>query len=53
MLHLHVHSLYIQVLAEGIPQLFRCAVIVTGILLAPQWGLAIFCLGQVTDHCML
>ncbi len=34
-------------MAEGVPQLFRCAVVVSGILLAPQYGLMIFCTGQV------
>ena len=37
-----------QVMAEGVPQLFRCAVVVSGILLAPQYGLMIFCTGQVS-----
>ena len=37
----------VQVVAEGLPQLFKCAVVVTGILLVPQWGLIVFCAGQV------
>ena len=36
-----------QVAAEGLPQMFRCAVVVTGILVSPEWGLRIFCVGQV------
>ena len=39
-----------QVIAEGLPQLFRCAVVVSGILISPEWGLGIFCAAQVRDY---
>ena len=41
---------FAQVAAEGLPQLFRCAIVVSGILISPEWGLKIFCVGQVRLH---
>jgi len=37
-----------QVFAEGLPQLLRCVIVVSGVLLAPHWGLTIFSTAQVS-----
>lgn len=36
-----------QVAAEGVPQLLRCIVVVCGVTMATEWGLLVFCAGQV------
>ena len=37
----------LQVIAEGLPQLVKCLVVVCGVLYSPDWGLFIFLLAQV------
>jgi len=32
----------LKVVAEGLPQLLRCVIVVCGVLFVPHWGLAIF-----------
>ena len=39
---------YYQVMAEGLPQLLRCVLAVLGVMLVPDWGLAVFCGAQVS-----
>ena len=43
-----ITSSLLQVVAEGVPQLLRCLVVVCGITMAAEWGLLVFCVGQVS-----
>ena len=45
-----MRSSLLQVMAEGLPQLLRCVVVVCGVLLAPQLGLTVFCAAQVSSR---
>lgn len=36
-----------QVVAEGVSQIARCGVVVIGVVMATEWGLLVFCVGQV------
>ena len=47
-LHGSLFLLLLQVFAEGLPQLLRCVIVVSGVLLAPHWGLTIFSTAQVS-----
>lgn len=37
----------LQVMTEGISQIARCVVVVIGVTMATEWGLLVFCMGQV------
>ena len=37
-----------QVMAEGVSQIIRCLVVVAGVTMATEWGLLVFCAGQVS-----
>lgn len=40
--------LSVQVIAEGVPQMVKCLVVVGGVLYFPEFGLTIFLLAQVS-----
>lgn len=37
----------LKVIAEGVPQLLRCVLVVMGVYVVPQWGVVIFSIGQL------
>ena len=43
----HGNILYIQVIAEGIPQILRCLTIAIGVVYFPEHGVLVFGCGQV------
>lgn len=40
----------LQVVAEGIPQLVKCVLVVSGVVFLPNMGLTIFMAAQVSSH---
>lgn len=39
-----------QVMTEGMSQITKCVVVVIGVTMATEWGLLVFCMGQVWLH---
>eukprot|EP00731_Ephydatia_muelleri_P003795 Em0001g3795a len=37
----------LKVMAEGVPQMIKCLVVVMGVYLAPQWGVVLFSIAQL------